>query len=169
MYVLKNSPTLNQNIYEKIYRFLLRIFLRNQKMGPGITDIFLQLFFFVCFLFFVFSVSFMLQFGGRNGFLFSLLILSYRSLCSWGLILLLLYDFFCKNFFICYINTYIIEFFLVLAAEEFSLCNNKTELLKQSKDFGEILEGVTLFFNFFLSFDFLGPYPWHMEVPRLGV
>ena len=26
-----------------------------------------------------------------------------------------------------------------------------------------------IFFFFFWSFVFLGPYPWHMEVPRLGV
>ena len=26
-----------------------------------------------------------------------------------------------------------------------------------------------LFFNFFVFLPFLGPLPWHMEVPRLGV
>ena len=30
----------------------------------------------------------------------------------------------------------------------------------------EIVERVSFFFFFF---DFLGPYLWHMEVPRLGV
>ena len=29
--------------------------------------------------------------------------------------------------------------------------------------------GFFFFFFFFLSLSFLGPHPWHMEVPRLGI
>ena len=51
----------------------------------------------------------------------------------------------------------------------YSQCNNKYLLNKLTSQRCKALPQVIYLFIYFVFLAFLGPLPWHMEVPRLGV